>query len=99
MTTVKLTVDTSAFDSLIDEFEEEFEDAAEELLTDVFVEMMRRVPVDTGHLRNTHQLDISDRKNPEIYTTCPYAQAIEDGHSPKAPNGYIGVSILAVTSK
>ena len=90
-----IKLDTSEITAMIaaDEIGAEIEHEAEDFIVNVFNEVTAPppagTPVDTGVARNGWQIDLSDKRAPELYNMTPYINVLNDGHSKQSPAGWV----------
>jgi hypothetical protein len=87
-------IDVSEIDKTIadEEIMEWAIDEIDEVVDNIYIDLVAPspigTPVYTGAARQSIQVDKSDPLHPELYSTSPYMQKLEDGSSKKTPGGY-----------
>lgn len=90
-----IRIDTSEITAMVnaDEIGHEIEEDAEAFIVNVFNEVTAPppdgTPVDTGFARNGWQIDLSDKRSPELYSMVPYINRLNDGWSKQSPAAFI----------
>lgn len=85
------------------ELEKAVKEVSQDLATDIFVELTAPpptgTPVDTGAARDSWQIDLSIEAAPEVYSTSPYMNRLNNGHSDQSPSGFIDAAVDRILNK
>lgn len=93
--------------STVKQLDDELRSAVKMLGNEVFTEVKKRTPVDTGRARSGWQKQVNDRGF-EVSNDVPYVPILDKGRhmtskgyrgSKQAPNGIIGPSLNAIKGR
>lgn len=86
----------NVFVDLVGEVLEELKDITEDTAEELFDEIVRRTPVDTGRAKEGWELYKDPRGNIQIINDVDYIIYLEEGSSNQAPSGMVRTSIAKV---
>jgi hypothetical protein len=89
---MKIRIDTSDLErkipGIIANAEQVARDVRDKIAADIYADLLRETPVDTGQARQGWQMDlIGDQQH--VQNAVPYINRLNDGHSKQAPSGFI----------
>ncbi|WP_201450287.1 hypothetical protein [Sphingobium yanoikuyae] len=93
---MKIRIDTSdlfrKIPGIIADAEQTARDVRDKIAADIFADVVRETPVDTGQARQGWQLDLIGEQQ-HIQNSVPYISRLNDGHSQQAPAGFIEAAV------